>query len=280
MRVAVVILALLPNSLAYPSTHRAGMLVHEWVAVGALTLMPSVVIVVSRYSTHAFVPRYALWAVIGFALLVAALLCKSVRGQAAVGVTLLGVLLVGVALYAICYPGGNTPYLRAAEAVRQELEILADGPEAIVIPDSNVFMELSYYEKPRLRERLVYPISSDLDVHYRGYDTDALIISSLSRRTKLHAKEFAEIRAEYHRFFLAATASDYLPWHLWLFGFMMLGDLLLVEQAAIGDCPSFDPFAFDQNGLASRRVVCMGRSCRDLADARTDECAWVQALVR
>ena len=83
-------------------------------------------------------------------------------------------------------------------------------------------MELSYYEKPRLRERLVYPISSELDVHYRGYDTDALIISSLSRRTKLHAKEFAEILAEYHRFFLAATASDYLPWHLAAAGYRVI----------------------------------------------------------
>jgi len=44
----------------------------------------------------------------------------------------------------------------------------------------------------------------------------------------------------------------------------MLSSLPLVQQAAIGDCPSFDPFPFDQNGLASPEVNIGG--CR-VADA-------------
>jgi hypothetical protein len=35
-----------------------------------------------------------------------------------------------------------------------------------------------------------------------------------------------------------------------LIRFMMLCGVLSVQQAAIGDCLSFDPFSFDQNGLA------------------------------
>jgi hypothetical protein len=34
----------------------------------------------------------------------------------------------------------------------------------------------------------------------------------------------------------------------------MLCGLLMVQQAAIGDCLSFDPFLFDQNGLAPLEV--------------------------
>ena len=34
----------------------------------------------------------------------------------------------------------------------------------------------------------------------------------------------------------------------------MLCDLPTVQQAAVGDCLSFDPFSFDQNGLAAAEV--------------------------
>jgi hypothetical protein len=45
---------------------------------------------------------------------------------------------------------------------------------------------------------------------------------------------------------------------------VILCGLLLVQQAAIGDCLSFDPFPFDQNGLASPEVD-VGR--RQVTDA-------------
>jgi hypothetical protein len=39
----------------------------------------------------------------------------------------------------------------------------------------------------------------------------------------------------------------------------MLCGLPLVQQAAIGNCLSFDPFPFDQNGLASPEIDFGGR---------------------
>jgi hypothetical protein len=44
---------------------------------------------------------------------------------------------------------------------------------------------------------------------------------------------------------------------------MILCGLLLVQQAAIGNCLSFDPFPFDQNGLASPEVDGGGRQVAD-----------------
>ena len=44
---------------------------------------------------------------------------------------------------------------------------------------------------------------------------------------------------------------------------MMLSSLLLVQQAAIGNCLPFDPFPFDQNGLASPEVDVGGREVAD-----------------
>src|SRR5580704_5581160 len=43
----------------------------------------------------------------------------------------------------------------------------------------------------------------------------------------------------------------------------MLCDLPTVQQAAIGDCLSFDPFPFDQNGLAPPEVDVGGRQIAD-----------------
>jgi len=43
----------------------------------------------------------------------------------------------------------------------------------------------------------------------------------------------------------------------------MLSSLPLAQQAAIGDCPSFDPFTFDQNGLSSPEVNIGGRKVAD-----------------
>jgi hypothetical protein len=43
----------------------------------------------------------------------------------------------------------------------------------------------------------------------------------------------------------------------------MLSSLPLVQQAAIGNCLSFDPFSFDQNGLAPAEVDVGGRRVAD-----------------
>jgi hypothetical protein len=43
----------------------------------------------------------------------------------------------------------------------------------------------------------------------------------------------------------------------------MLSSLPVVQQAAIGDCLSFDPFPFDQNGLVSPEVDVGGRQVAD-----------------
>ena len=220
---ALVVLAVFPKSLPRQNAQKADMPVHEYVAIGALTLMPVVVIAVSKYTTHVFVDRYVLWAAIGFALLLGTLISKAVRCQAAVGVTLLGALMALIAIEEIV-PLYRMPVLREGEAVLHELELIPDGKEPIVVANSQVFMELSYYAPPRIRERLIYPVSRDLDLRYLNYDTIALLMSALSHRTKLQIKEYDAILAEYPHFFLASTPSpsDYLSWHLVAAGYRVV----------------------------------------------------------
>ena len=195
------------------SARQTGLTMPEWVVLGAISLMPPCVVVLSRYTTHVFVDRYTLWAVTGIAVLVAAVLCAAARAKTTVGVGVLGLLAATFAWQEMNVLR-KRPVLKEGEAVRQELASLLDGPEAVVVADCHVFMELSYYAVPRLRERLIYPVSRDMELRYFDYDTCSLILSALSHRTKLHIIGYDAVLAAHPRFVLAATPKDYLPWHL------------------------------------------------------------------
>jgi hypothetical protein len=106
------------------------------------------------------------------------------------------------------------PVLRSGEDVRKALEALPDGAEPIVVPDVHVFMELSYYAERRIRERIVYPISRDLELRYLGSDTSSLLLSGLSHRTALHIIDYDAVLAAHPRFVLATLPADYLRSHL------------------------------------------------------------------
>ena len=105
--------------------------------------MPICVVVLSKYTTHATVSRYVLWAVPGFGILVVAHLCRVARCRAAVGVSLLGLLIAVAASGEVRYLSrvSDRPPLQYGEVVRQALASLPDGAEPIVIADSHVFME-------------------------------------------------------------------------------------------------------------------------------------------
>jgi hypothetical protein len=195
---AIAALALFATSRASRNARAPGMLTHEWVAIGALALMPPVVIAVSRYTTHTFVDRYALWAVIGFAVLVAAMVNAAARRQAVVGVAVVGALLAQIALHEILFLR-QPPALHDGETIRQELDILPDGPEPIVVANRRVFLELSYYGSPRLRGRIVCPL---------GWETAALGMAGLARHTSLRTIAYTALLQENPRFVLAGTPAD------------------------------------------------------------------------
>jgi len=200
---------------------KAGLTLPEWVAAGAFSLMPLCVVVLSKYTTHVFVARYTLWAATGVAALVAAALCLAARGKKTVGVSMLAILVTLITLREVnglC----KRPALIEGEAVRQELASLSDGSEPILVADSHLFMELSYYAAPRLRERLTYPVSRSLDLRYLGFDTSSLLLSALSSRTKLNVVSYAAVLSAHRRFVLAALPADYLPWHLITAGYRVV----------------------------------------------------------
>jgi hypothetical protein len=221
LSLAVIAMAVLPNAPMLKGSYRVKFPLHELIATGGLALMPAMAIVMSTYITHAFVDRYVVWAVLGIALLATVALFRAVGGRAAISTTLLVSVIFAIAKEEIP-PLFKTAALRESEAMYRQLEVLPAGPEIIAVADSHIFLELSYYAEKPLRQRLVYPLSHDLDLQYTGYDTAPLLLSALRQRAPINVKDYAEVLAEHRRFVLAATAQDYLPWHLAASGYRVV----------------------------------------------------------
>lgn len=183
----------------------------EWIATGGFTLMPLCVIVLAMFTTHAFIERYVLWAIPGMAVFVAALLCMAARGRTMVGVSLVGLVLALIAIRQVHTFRARIVPSPETESMRRELASLASGVEPIVVADDHVFVELSYYAPPGLRERLIYPLlSRELYLRYYGYDTDAIFMAALGHRTSLPIVDYEQILGAHRRFVLTAYPKDYL----------------------------------------------------------------------
>lgn len=229
---ALLVLAVFPRSAMSEVALPGCMGAHEWVALGALALMPAVVVAVSTYTTHVFVDRYVLWALMGLGLLAGALLCRAAGGQAAVGLTVVVVLLALIARQervALRKPRD----LRDHPEVADEMEKLPDGQEPIVVAAGHQFLELAYYAAPRFRNRLTYAASPELDIHYLGSDTNALLLLALSHRVPLHVESYEAMMSKYQRFLLAAARDDYLRVHLAASGYRVTPIKTTAKQPVI-----------------------------------------------
>jgi hypothetical protein len=182
---------------------------YEWVAISAIDLMPFIVIVLSRYGTHIFIDRYVLWAIPGYAVLAGAVLFKGLRGDIAIGVMLFFFMVSIIIQKEISFPLKNH-FVHNAGEIYRELDMLPDSQELVVIPHPFIFMDMSYYAKPALRKRLIYPVSRDMDVRYLGFDTNAILLSRLSLRAPIRVEEYHALVAENPHFLLVLTPGDYL----------------------------------------------------------------------
>jgi hypothetical protein len=145
-------------------------------------------------------------------------LYRTTRGSAAAAASVAVLLLAG-------FGGGSVaqivkaPYLRDAEAMRMALSAAPAEPAPIVVADHHIFVVLSYYGDAKLRSRLVYVASPNLERYYTGIDTGDLLLSALGRRTPLHVVPYQDFVKNHPHFLLAANAQDWLVWHFNRSGF-------------------------------------------------------------
>jgi hypothetical protein len=203
------------------SRSRSKLPLHEWAALASLSLMPIAVMAISMSTTHLFVERYVLWAVIGFAPLAGAVLEETLQPYTTVGGLILSVtlgltVLLNVALLM------EPRYLRNAEPIYRAIQTVSDSSEPIVIPSDHIFMELSYYAPPKIRDRLIFPLSRELDLKYKNADTGYLAMSALWKRSSLPMAAYESLLAEHRQFLLAVTPRDYLAKHLAAVGYRVV----------------------------------------------------------
>ncbi len=217
---AFVAVAAFAGSPVKPSSRATGLARHEWTIMIALALLPPVVIVIAMFTIHSFTEAYLVWVIVGFGVLVSAMLRRAAGGCSLVGAVIL-VLVVGSISR---QEAGNLRGVQGSfesESMHRALAQLGDGSEPIVIPSPHQFMELAYSEEPRIRHRLVYPASRELDIRYQGFDTDTIILLALRRRTSLAVRDCDAFLATHPHFLLGATSSDYLPRYLVSLGYRL-----------------------------------------------------------
>jgi hypothetical protein len=204
-----------------PRASRLQLTISEWVASGSFLLMPVAVFILSKYATGVFVDRYVLWTVVGSMIAIGASLCNAGRLNPLVGLSIAACLLgiIGAREAVHMY---RRPLLRESEETYRELERLPRDSQPVVMANHQAFMELSYYARPELRERLIYPLSISLDLLYFNVDTGPRIFSALRHRASLRIIDYDKVIESYPRFILAASSRDYLPWHLVRSGYRVI----------------------------------------------------------
>jgi hypothetical protein len=184
---------------------------HELAANVFIALAPIGIVMLARMMSGPFVFRYALWSIIGIAILSAIVLHRFARQNAVIGVIVVLALVAGLVSHGVsAFRSGSS--LRESQPILDALRTLPPGEEPIVLPDSHAFMELSSYAPADLRRRLVYPICEDQEVRYLGYDTDSLIMTGLKRWTNLNIVSCKDGLYSGRDYFIAGTPTDYLPW--------------------------------------------------------------------
>jgi hypothetical protein len=199
-------------------TTRGAIPAHEYALLIAMAVLPVIVVLGSLITINTFVDRYLVWTVPGFAALGAALLYRITRGSALAAASVIALLLVGFA-GAGAVGILEAPHLRESQPVLNSLATAPADPAPIVIADHHVFMELSYYADPKLRSRLVYVVSPNLERSYTGIDTGDLLLSALARHSSLRIVKYEDFVRDNKRFLLAANAEDWLVWQFSRSGF-------------------------------------------------------------
>ena len=138
---------------------------HELVAGALFLAIPTVAVAGALSITHMFTPRYALFALAGFAYLLPMLASRLLRTHSLFGLLLTCVLIAPLALHAVPSGGVPNPYLQEPMLAK------ASADEPVVIPDGRLFLQMWYYAPANVKSRLLYVTDRDAAIKYMGFDS-------------------------------------------------------------------------------------------------------------
>jgi hypothetical protein len=172
---------------------------HEVAALVTLTAMPIVAILLAIVTLPVFSPRYALWCVLGAAVLFS-WLARTWFARSSLPAIVLAVVVAGGLLR------GDYRALNEARAEDRDLDALATflttnaAPGPIVVAQPAEFLELGQRAPADLARRLLYLTDSAASIRQTGQDTADRALSSLGTIAPVHVEPF-EAYLQTHRTF-------------------------------------------------------------------------------
>ena len=228
--------------------------IHELVAALGYLAIPGIEIVMAKLVTGAFTDRYALPALIGFALVIPwgayHLFDRHVTLGVAVAALLCGWFVVKVGIE----PARQLRQDRANQAgVYRLFRSGLPGDVPIVIASPHAFLQLTYYAPPDLTSRLVYLAAPEEAMRYLETDTPEVGVVEFRRWTSLQVEPYQEYIRAHPRFLLYTRG----PW-VWLVQALQARGARMQVCAMDGALPVFlvemGPTGQPADGLAPRRA--------------------------
>ena len=192
----------------------------DYVPVLVLALLPLLMIMISLLTVKIFLDRYVMWSIIGICILATLAISKITRNNQVVALAIVLLALYDSISYA-AYHLKDNPHLPESENIRIALQQIPYSPKYIVIADHHAYMENWFYSSPQLRERLVYPLSIEFELHYTKTDTGPRILKALRNRTTINAPDYSEFMQRNQEFFLVTNKYEWLVPHLARTGYIL-----------------------------------------------------------
>ena len=158
-----------------------------------------------RVHTHIFVQRYVACTVLGVAIVIPALMNKFFKGDLLFCGCIVAALVT--IFFAKTVKWRVRPDPTDGTYFAQGMSHLPPS-EPILITNSNAFVELAFYAPPALSRRLVFLNDAAISRRYLHYDTNALILPALSRRTHLNVVDFDTFVKSTPRFAMLTDFHD------------------------------------------------------------------------
>jgi hypothetical protein len=184
---------------------------HESVMAWLLVLLPLPLVIATSFATGIFLPRYALCAVVGAALLFAQWLSKSLPSAKSHHMAITFVMLA-------CYlsPFLPVPSLGTAKSFEDpdfKIEQVEPGLP-FVVANGLEFMKLDFYTDRQFARRLRYLYDLDIADRYTGGNVLDLAHKNLSRHYQIHGTiaPYTEFVKEGKPFLLYVNAHAPMQW--------------------------------------------------------------------
>jgi 4-amino-4-deoxy-L-arabinose transferase-like glycosyltransferase len=141
-----------------------------WQAVAVCTLaaLPVPTMLLAKFVTHGFTPRYCIFAIVGVTVLLFYFISRFAlrRSTATIG------LVACVLIFLLQVRQLNSTYKASRGELDEDVAALSSLPDApIVVMEVSVAHRLSYYAPRRLASRLVYVADANSSISYLGQDT-------------------------------------------------------------------------------------------------------------